>query len=248
MMEWDETFKKQWIYEGKEIQNYIADIAGNALIIINHDGGISGHHSHSYLAAINKETGKEIWSVYAGYLGSQYSFSKDFSKIFVAANISDFSPHMLYCIDQEKGSILWEKTIQSDDRITGIASVKEIQDDFMGGAINGNNFAYFSVNKLCCMDIFRGAKLWETPFELSFDPFYLSILPSPLLYKNILIVPNTDKIFVFNKNDGSFTYQVVDYKLPLSVFPDVLPLKMYIEGNMMYVSRLNNCLETLFLE
>ncbi len=122
---WDRSFKPDWVYTGEEIQNFVVDEVKNKLVIINHDGEISGHHDHSYLSAINKENGKEIWSVYAGYMGSKYAFGKKEKHIFVGVNLKDFSPHELYCIDHKTGRKIWTKKIEAEDIIYNLVTVKD---------------------------------------------------------------------------------------------------------------------------
>lgn len=122
---WDRSFTPNWIYTGEQIQNFVVDDVKNKLVIINHDGGISGHHDHSYLSAIDKKTGKETWSVYAGYMGAQYAFGKKEKKVFVGVNIKNYSPHELHCIDHTTGRKIWTKKFETDDLIYNLVSVKD---------------------------------------------------------------------------------------------------------------------------
>lgn len=410
---WDRIFNPKWIYTGSENQNYITDEAGKALIVINHDGEISGHHSHSYLNAIHKRTGKEIWSVYAGYLNAQYAFNKNISKVFVGVNLADFSTHKLYCINHKNGKQLWEKEFSGEDRIFNIASVKNnvvvclqnedryqiisyreadgkelwqrdigsdrlyadtrnmnhviltnekgmtaydvrslkqkwyleqelftdkniynnytgdvsvldpilyakqtksnlkwfstpkgfiqvnldngkiiknISDtdnrlllwdkdhvvvvnnahavnlpsnafyvynlktgktvftangNFQGGVLDHNQFIYLNGEFIMCSDMKSGNQLWKTPFKASFDPFDNSGILKPVVYKNLLIIPQIDHLLVFNKTTGELLYQVIDYRLPVSPFPDHMAYKVYSDGRHLFVSRMNRTLEAL---
>jgi outer membrane protein assembly factor BamB len=415
---WSRILKTKWTYTGEEIQNYITDEAKNSLLVINHDGGISGHHSRSYLTAVDKKSGEEIWSVYAGYMGSTYTFNKNESKVFVGVNLAFQAPGYLYCIEHKTGTELWKIEIDPDDSLYSLVSVKDVlvacvqskdeelklfayseesgkklwqrdlgQDklytdtrsmDFLvlynergitaydvrtlkqkwhldvklavndseytdhtqtvaildpiaygkqkdskqvwfalsngfinvnikngkirqtvtssnsrlllldkkhavimkyktdnaaasklytyayelmdteqnkvlfsgvgrlqGGIVRNNRWIAVIGNSVKCYDLKTRKEIWNTPLEIHFDSFDNSGLIKPVVYKNRVIIPQEDHLMVLSISTGELLYQVADYLLPASPFPNHKPYKAYSDGKTLYVSRLNRKLEAL---
>lgn len=184
---WDDSFRPSWIYEGEQVQNYVVDDVGNRLLILNHDGGISGYHDHSYLTAIDKKTGKEIWSVYAGYMGAQYTFNKKEKYVFVGVNVKYSAPSELYCIDHKTGHTLWSKKFDEKDLIEGLVSVKNTV------------VVLFNVNDRYKMEAYResdGKKLWQRTLQDD---------------QVLLDTRNMNRLILYNRN-GITAYNVKNMK------------------------------------
>ncbi|MTI49293.1 MAG: hypothetical protein FH761_15780 [Firmicutes bacterium] len=116
----------EWTFKGN-VENLVpAGRVGDVVLIYGHDRYYSGYHNDEYLYGVDMKTGNEIWSVYGGYMGVDYSLSSDKKYIITAVSLDK----KIQCIEVETGKIIWEKILNNAYDL-GSIEITSIQDEFI---------------------------------------------------------------------------------------------------------------------
>ncbi|WP_202710410.1 PQQ-binding-like beta-propeller repeat protein [Sporosalibacterium faouarense] len=116
----------EWTFKGN-VENLVpAGRVGDVVLIYGHDRYYSGYHNDEYLYGVDMKTGNEIWSVYGGYMGVDYSLSSDKKYIITAVPLDK----KIQCIEIETGKIIWEKILNNAYN-RGSIKITSIQDEFI---------------------------------------------------------------------------------------------------------------------
>lgn len=186
---WNDVYDLQWTFSESMTYHFIYKIIGDVLLVRGDDGGLSGYHQEEYLYGLDIKTGKKLWSVFGGYLGFTYYFSKDQERIYVITRIYDLNDTNIKCIDMDTGKILWEEDIP------GISSVCAA--DFVAILQRGEDGSLIRV-----LDEISGEVQWSKHIENG--EVYL------ILYKEPpgLMIWNNDDIICFDWKTGEELWTV----------------------------------------
>lgn len=127
-------------------------------------------------------------------------------KIFLTGFNSSDSSLTTYCIDQKRGTVLWERTVVPDSleeihQVGSHASPTPVTD-------GSHVYVYFGAYGISCYDM-KGNLAWEKRLPM-LDCQYGSN-GSPILYDSLLLINRVDindpTILVLNKNNGSEVWE-----------------------------------------